>query len=142
MDQPARGTSPDRADQAKPHALYATLEERILARDQVGASATYYELLRAGRPLTELLGEAVRIHAPYTHVPYHERIDDGFVNFVNNDHCLLSGPRQPASHGLDARVRRRPADGPDDLVHPDRARCLEPEDPQGAGPLRAARRAA
>jgi len=32
----------------------------------------------------------VRIHAPYTHVPYHERIDDGYVNFVNNDHCLLS----------------------------------------------------
>ncbi|MDI1285076.1 MAG: hypothetical protein PSV46_11845, partial [Reyranella sp.] len=25
-----------------------------------------------------------------THVPYHERIDDGYVNFVNNDHCLLS----------------------------------------------------
>jgi hypothetical protein len=23
-------------------------------------------------------------------VPYHERLDDGYVNFVNNDHCLLS----------------------------------------------------
>ena len=22
--------------------------------------------------------------------PYHQRIDDGFVRFVNNDHCLLS----------------------------------------------------
>src|SRR6266567_6906107 len=71
-------------------ALYATLEERVLARDQLGASAAYYELLRAERPLTEMLAEAVRIHAPFTHVPYHERIDDGFVNFVNNDHCLLS----------------------------------------------------
>jgi len=70
--------------------LYAALEERILARDQVGASQVYYDLVRAGRPLTELLAEAVRIHAPYTHVPYHERIDDGYVNFVNNDHCLLS----------------------------------------------------
>ena len=40
--------------------------------------------------MTEMIGEAVRIHAPYTHVPYHERIDDGYVNFVNNDHCLLS----------------------------------------------------
>jgi len=30
------------------------------------------------------------LHGPYTHVPYHERIDNGFVNFVNNDHCLLS----------------------------------------------------
>ncbi|HJQ56444.1 MAG TPA: hypothetical protein VJ890_06035 [Vineibacter sp.] len=70
--------------------LYAALEERILQRDQVGASAVYYDLLRAGRPLAELVAEAVRIHAPYTHVPYHERIDDGYVNFVNNDHCLLS----------------------------------------------------
>jgi len=71
-------------------ALYAAMEERVLARDQKGASAIYYDLLRAGRPLNEMLCQAVRIHAPYTHVPYHERIDDGYVNFVNNDHCLLS----------------------------------------------------
>ena len=32
----------------------------------------------------------MRIHAPYTHVPYHQRLDDGLVKFVNNDHCLLS----------------------------------------------------
>ena len=73
-----------------PTPLYAELEDRILARDQVGASETYYALLRAGRPLPELIAEAVRVHAPYTHVPYHERIDDGYPNFVNNDHCLLS----------------------------------------------------
>ena len=71
-------------------ALYDKLEDRVLARDQKGASECYYELVRGGRPLPEMLREAVRIHAPYTHVPYHERIDDGFVNFVNNDHCLLS----------------------------------------------------
>lgn len=71
-------------------ALYDKLEDRILARDQVGASESYYDLVRDGRPLPEMLREAVRIHGPYTHVPYHERIDDGFVNFVNNDHCLLS----------------------------------------------------
>ena len=70
--------------------LYAKLEERILARDQVGASTVFYDLVRAGRPPTEILHETVRIHAPYTHVPYHQRIDDGFVRFVNNDHCLLS----------------------------------------------------
>ena len=87
MDQPAPA---DGAVPHRPQALYASLEDRILARDQVGASEVYYDLLRAGRPLTEMLAEAVRIHAPYTHVPYHERIDDGFVNFVNNDHCLLS----------------------------------------------------
>src|SRR5919201_1800187 len=75
---------------AKDEALYAKLEERILARDQVGASLVFYDLVRAERPLTEILREVVRIHAPYTHVPYHQRIDDGFPNFVNNDHCLLS----------------------------------------------------
>src|SRR5260370_10434588 len=71
-------------------ALYAALQDRVLDRDQIGASAVYYDLLRAGRPVTEMLAQAVRIHAPFTHVPYHERIDDGFVNFVNNDHFLLS----------------------------------------------------
>jgi hypothetical protein len=70
--------------------LYDRLEDRCLMRDQKGASDVYYELVRAGRPLTEIVAEGVRIHAPYTHVPYHERMDDGYPNFVNNDHCLLS----------------------------------------------------
>ncbi len=70
--------------------LYDKLEDRILSRDQVGASVVYYDLVKSGRPLNEIMAEGVRIHAPYTHVPYHERIDDGYVNFVNNDHCLLS----------------------------------------------------
>src|SRR5262249_22980664 len=80
-------TSPDHPSV---RSLYDRLEDRILARDQVGASEAYYELTRRGRPLREMLREAIRIHGPYTHVPYHERIDNGFVNFVNNDHCLLS----------------------------------------------------
>ena len=71
-------------------AEYARLEERILARDQLGASQALYGLLEQGRPLTEITSETVRIHAPYTHVPYHQRLDDGVVRFVNNDHCLLS----------------------------------------------------
>jgi hypothetical protein len=70
--------------------LYARLEERVLERDQVGASGVFYDLVRAGRPLEEMLRETVRIHAPYTQVPYHQRIDRGIVRFVNNDHCLLS----------------------------------------------------
>lgn len=70
--------------------LYGKLEERILARDQIGASTIFHELARAGRPRPEIIREAVRIHAPYTHVPYHQRLDNGFVRFVNNDHCLLS----------------------------------------------------
>ncbi len=70
--------------------LYDRLEDRILARDQAGASRAYYDLLRGDRPMPEIVAEAVRIHAPYTHVPYHERMDQGVPNFVNNDHCLLS----------------------------------------------------
>jgi len=77
-------------DRGEAGSLYAKLEERVIMRDQVGASEVYYDLVRAGRPLHEIIAEAVRIHAPYTHVPYHERIDDGYPNFVNNDHCLLS----------------------------------------------------
>lgn len=73
-----------------PAAEYARLEERILARDQVGASQVLYGLFKQGRPVTEITAETVRIHAPYTHVPYHQRLDDGVVKFVNNDHCLLS----------------------------------------------------
>ena len=69
---------------------YARLEERILARDQLGATQALYGLLKQGRPATEIVRETVRIHAPYTHVPYHQRLDDGVVKFVNNDHCLLS----------------------------------------------------
>src|SRR5205809_4440263 len=69
---------------------YARLEERILARDQVGASAALYELIKQKRPVTEIVSQTVRTHAPYTHVPYHQRLDDGIVKFVNNDHCLLS----------------------------------------------------
>ena len=69
---------------------YASYEEKILARDQVGASEVFYDLVRAGRSNEEILRETIRIHAPYTHVPYHQRIDGGVVRFVNNDHCLLS----------------------------------------------------
>src|SRR5262249_17512557 len=83
-------TMPSTAATVEKPRLYAELEDRLLARDQVGGSRIYYELLSQGRRLPEIMAEAVRIHAPYTHVPYHQRIDDGFPNFVNNDHCLLS----------------------------------------------------
>ena len=70
---------------------YARLEEKILARDQ---RRRQRHLLRPrpGRAARcpSCCGEMVRIHAPYTHVPYHQRLDDGVVRFVNNDHCLLS----------------------------------------------------
>src|ERR1044072_7314450 len=78
------------AARTRSHPHYVALQERGLERDPKGASEVYYRRAKASRPLNEILREAVRIHAPYTHVPYHERLDDGYVNFVNNDHCLLS----------------------------------------------------
>lgn len=83
-------TAPASSSPPRPVDAYARLEERILARDQQGASDIFFDLVRRGRPLPELLHEAVRIHAPYTHVPFHQRLDDGTVKFVNNDHCMLS----------------------------------------------------
>ncbi len=74
----------------RPADAYARLEERILSRDQIGASAAIVDLVKEGRPLPELLEETVRIHGPYTHVPFHQRLDDRTVKFVNNDHCMLS----------------------------------------------------
>ncbi|HYK10337.1 MAG TPA: hypothetical protein VEV39_06035, partial [Gemmatimonadales bacterium] len=69
--------SVDRAAPPEGTGSYARLEEKVLERDQQGASQIYYDLVRAGRPLPELLGQIVRIHAPYTHVPYHQRLDNG-----------------------------------------------------------------
>jgi len=76
--------------QTERDSTYERLEERILDRDQVGASRVFYELVKDGRPVDELVRETVRIHAPYTHVPFHQWNDGGDVRFINNDHCLLS----------------------------------------------------
>ena len=70
---------------------YEQLRENIIDRNQVSATNTLYELLAQGRSKVEILSETVRTHAPFTHVPYHQKIDQGIVRFVNNDHCLLSG---------------------------------------------------
>ncbi len=115
--------------------LYRELEERMLARDQEGGSRVYYELLRRGRPLPEIMAEAVRIHAPYTHVPYHQRIDDGFPELRQQRPLPALVARRGQSAEDAAGEARRPAAGADDLVHPVGARHLEPEDPEGAGPL-------
>ena len=40
---------------ASARALYEKLEDRVLARDQVGASECYYDLVRDGRPLPGFL---------------------------------------------------------------------------------------
>ncbi len=66
-------------NESVPTAEYARLEERIIARDQEGASDVLYRLMKQGRSVTEITRETVRIHAPYTHVPYHQRLDDGVV---------------------------------------------------------------
>ena len=83
--------SVDRSVRPEISTAYARLEKKILERDQKGASRHLLRPRPGGPvPLAELLREIVRIHAPYTHVPYHQRLDDGVPRFVNNDHCLLS----------------------------------------------------
>ena len=69
---------------------YAALEERILARDQVGASQVFYDLVkrRPARPRARARdGPHPRAVHPHAVPPAH---DSGDVRFVNNDHCLLS----------------------------------------------------
>jgi len=39
---------------------YARLEEKVLERDQRGASQIFYDLVRTGRPLPELVPSAPR----------------------------------------------------------------------------------
>jgi hypothetical protein len=45
------------ASQQVPTTEYARLEERIIERDQVGASQVLYGLFKQGRPVTEILRE-------------------------------------------------------------------------------------
>ena len=106
-----------------PTAEYARLEDRIIARDQKGASDVLYGLMKQERPVTEILRETIRIHAPYTNVPYHQRLDDGVdgadmrvaavADLENGGAGYLRlggelGQRQPdrLGPGLDLRNRR------------------------------------
>ena len=94
---------------------YARLEERILARDQVGASQALYTLFREKRPVTEIVRETVRIHAPYTHVPYHQRIDNGFVRF--GGFKKVNGQTDPsAPFTVDVQDNGQPNQGQDMIV--------------------------
>ena len=85
--------------------LYSALQERVMARDQKGASEVYYSLVRDGRPLPEMLRETVRIHAPYTHVPYHQRLDDGVRELRQQRPLPAERARQPRSVADAARRR-------------------------------------
>ena len=105
--------------------VFRTRRKDAWRRDQIGASEVYYDLVRADRPLTEIISEVVRIHAPCTHVPYHERIDDGYPNFVNNDHCLLSARATLESRRDAVLSGFHAADGANYLVHPVGTRHLE-----------------
>lgn len=83
------GSSPAYMDR-KTATAYDRYRETIVERDNTSALHQALDLVKDGRPTTEILSETIRAHAPYTHVPYHQRIDEGIVRFVNNDHCLLS----------------------------------------------------
>ena len=124
-----------------PTADYARLEERIIARDQLGASQALYGLMKQGRPITEITRETVRIHAPYTTRPLSPapRRRRGEVR-QQRPLSLERAGRPAAAHDGPARAGLA-ADGADRLVHADRSRPVEPAARQGARPLHAALRA-
>ena len=49
--------------------LYGALNERILAKDKEGTIQVYYELLRLGRPLSEIMSRAERAERPLVAFP-------------------------------------------------------------------------
>ena len=83
-------TAPDL--QRERDGAYVRLEELILARDQVGSSQVFYDLIKQGRPVEELVREVVRIHAPYTHVPFHQRNDNGQGIMAANVYQIANNP--------------------------------------------------
>ena len=88
-------------------AIYDRYRETVLERDNERATAIAFDLIKRGRGTTEIVSETIRAHAPYTHVPYHQRIDAGIVRFVNNDHCLLSSRATLHLQNLVAEELRR-----------------------------------
>src|ERR1700694_3704782 len=101
--------SVDRSVRPEISTAYARLEEKILERDQKGASDIFYDLVRAQVPLAALAGPILSLHA-------HEHRRDA----------------------ADAARAGLPPLRPDHLVHADGPRALEPAPRQDAGPLRAA----
>ena len=122
--------------------LYDTLEDRILARDQVGASEAYYGLVQGWPPAARghRRGGADSCAADPRALSRAHR--PGLRQFRQQRPLSVVGSSDDASGQPAAEAPCRAADGADRLVHPHRARHLEPEDQQGAGPLRAKRQAA
>ena len=127
---------------AETRSLYDTLEDRILARDQVGASEAYYGLVQGWPPAARdhRRGGADSCAADPRALSRAHR--PGLREFRQQRPLSVVGSSDDASRQPAAAAPCRAADGPDRLVHPHRARHLEPEDQQGAGPLRAKRQAA
>ena len=74
--------------------LYGALNERILAKDKEGTIQVYYELLRLGRPLSEIMSRAERAEdGPQPHAPSLA----GKAPGAGADATLLDEPPEPDS---------------------------------------------
>src|SRR5436309_10569727 len=74
--------------------LYGALNERILAKDKEGTIQVYYELLRLGRPLSEIMSRAERAEdGPQPHAPSLA----GKAPAAGADATLLDEPPEPDS---------------------------------------------
>ena len=120
----------------KPEALYEKLEDRILDARPEGRER---RLLRSGAAAAADARDRRRggAHPRALHARAVSRADRRRLRQFRQQRPLpVVGPRRHPADPNGARGLRRAAAGADDLVHPDRARHLEPEDPEGAGALR------
>src|SRR5262245_49314686 len=122
-------------NESAPASDYARLEERILARDQKGASDVLYRLVRQGRPLTEITRETVRIHAAHTSGPLSPAPHGGHREFRKQRPLLSERAGWSAARLDDPSRASLSPDGADGLVRADGARSVEPAARQGPGPL-------
>ena len=53
-----------------------------------------------GRSVQEMVREATRIHAPYTHVPFHQRLDGGDVRHLAGGQINQAGVEQPLAFAI------------------------------------------
>ena len=111
--------------------------DAILQRDQPRTADLFFNLVRRdGRSMGDALSVVTEAEAPFVQVPNHIDVRDGQITLINNDHTIL-GLRTSADSDAVSAGRVPPArDAAERLVHPGRARHLEPVARQVSRPLR------
>jgi hypothetical protein len=113
------------------------LTEAILERDQPRTTDLFFGVVaREGRSVGDALSVVTAAEAPFVQVPSHINIRDGQITLINNDHTILGPAGVSLSDALSAGKISAAAAAAERLVHPRRARDLEPAARQVSWPLR------